>query len=119
MRAIDRIARAYLETSILPANLTLWRELAEQTKTMHRILRKSTRLIPTSDPCHYRNTAHVRRDVAEGKLFISTYALEHPVFTPAENLAFRFVHDVLGHSTEDADVSCLGECAAFRNPSRF
>jgi hypothetical protein len=119
MRAIDRIARAYMETPILPANLILWRELAEQTMTMHHNLQKSTLLIPTTDPYRYRTATQVRQDVAKGELFVSTYALKHPVFTPAENLAFRFVHDVLGHSTEDADFSFLGECAAFRNHSRF
>lgn len=119
MRAIDRIARAYMETAISPANLILWRELAEQTMRMNDILRRSIRLIPTPDPSHYQNASALRQDVAKGKLVVSTYALEHPVFTPSENRAFRFVHDFLGHSTEDADFSFLGECAAFRNHSRF
>jgi len=74
-----------------------WRELAEDSVERAAGIRLllDVEEVPYDEP--YSNAAEMCGDIWGGHFMVSTTHCEHPLWTPAENVAFRIVHDVLGH----------------------
>ncbi len=119
---IDTIARLYSDTNPTPTTTALYQELALANRLIHRKLNGAGFTIdPSHDPDRFTSADQLRRFVSSCRL-VPTYIgdSEHPLLSQEDNIRFRFVHDILAHTTSnDADFSFRGECAAFRNQSHF
>jgi hypothetical protein len=74
-----------------------WRDLAEDSVERAAGIRLLLNVEETADPEPYGDAFQMVADIARGRFIVSTAHCEHPIWTPAENVAFRIVHDVLGH----------------------
>jgi hypothetical protein len=106
------LAAAYEKAPALdPRAIRSWRALAEHSVRTARHLRTSYRITLTgSEP--YPNATEMLADIGKGSLRVSALNCGHPVWTPSENIAFRIVHDILGHGISGGDFSWLGESKA-------
>jgi hypothetical protein len=74
-----------------------WRELAADSVDRAAGVRLLLNVRETADPEPYRDAFAMCADIASGHFAVSKAFCDHPIWTPAENVAFRIVHDVLGH----------------------
>lgn len=66
----------------------------------------------TDEPEPYATAEAMRRHVARGYFAVSRANCEHPVWSAADNVAFRTAHDILGHCDADSGFDWIGELAA-------
>jgi len=77
-----------------------WGALADDCEARAAGIRLLLRVEETDDPEPYAGTfaaGEMCDDIASGHFIVSRANCEHPIWTPAQNVAFRIVHDVLGH----------------------
>jgi len=59
----------------------------------------------------YRDAGAQADDIAtNGRFLVSTTNCEHPILTPAQNVALRTYHDIDGHYAHDLSFSPADEC---------
>lgn len=93
------------------------------------LLREAQRMVAALQPLleircvpfeSYTGPDDMREDVLQNhRLEISTLHCEHPLWTPAENCAFRVAHDILGHVLHPHAFSLVGEYLAFHEHMRL
>lgn len=111
---LEVVARAYdWAPVIIAGDVPAWKALALETVAMARKLESAldVRYTPKAEP--YLMAYDMLADIAMGRIVLSTAYQAHPVWTPEENLAFRLVHDVVGHGTTGAGFDWKGEFTAF------
>jgi hypothetical protein len=113
---LQPIAEAYKRAPVYdPKAAAAWKELADDSMARFRELQKQLHIEVTDDPEPYASAKEMTDDI-HGKqhFWVSRANSEHPVWTPEQNVAFRAVHDVLGHAVSGGGFDWHGENAACR-----
>lgn len=82
---------------VSPEIVAAWRELAEDSLERAHGVRLLVNVRITDDPEPYESAGDMCADIAHGNFVVSRAHSDHPVWDRGENVAFRIVHDVLGH----------------------
>lgn len=94
----DAIADAYAAAPLRDAYiLPAYSELARDSLERAAVVRLLIDVQETDDAEPYPDPVAMFRDIAGGRFVVSRANSDHPLWTVAENVAFRIVHDVLGH----------------------
>lgn len=140
VRTLDPIADEYAAAirdgaPVGPAAAESWRALAATCRAEARAIRsgapvrivgpdgritvRSVRVDVVGEAEPYPGPAAMAEDaVVNGIVRISRANSEHPVWSEAENVDFRTVHDIRGHLASGGDFGWVGEnraCAAHRD----
>lgn len=96
---LDAIADAYDGVGEDPGYIDVcrWRRLAADSVQRAASIKRTLDVFETDDDESYPDAQSMCEDIALGTFVVSRANCEHPVWSPAENVAFRTVHDVLGH----------------------
>src|SRR5271166_2688331 len=111
------IAEAYAKAPIYdPKAAAAYKALADDSMRRADVLRRQLAVEEVNDPEPYPHAQAMADDIHKRQRFkVSTANSEHPLWTPDQNVAFRTVHDVLGHAVSGGDFGWEGEnkaCAA-------
>lgn len=108
---LEPIAKAYAQApSFDPMAAAAWKELADDCVARAEQLKQQVHVEITDDPAPYSTPQELFEDVSKHQhLLVSQAASEHPVWTPEQVIAFRIVHDILGHSAAGGDFGWTGE----------
>lgn len=107
---MDELAAAYAAAPTFdPAAAPAWRALADDSLTRALLVRSRLAVSETDDPEPYPDAPAMFRDLARGRFLVSRANSEHPLWTVADNVAFRIVHDVLGHWPSGGHFDWHGE----------
>jgi hypothetical protein len=114
---LQEIAQAYQEAPIYDPNAApAWRELAQDSLRRAKLLQTQIHIEVVDEPEPYPSVQDMSDDVRKNAhLFVSRAHADHPVWSVDESVAFRIVHDVLGHVAAGSDFGWQGEnqaCAA-------
>lgn len=91
---------------------SLWADFARWNVATANALRTILDvLVDHDDP--YLNADAQSADIRRGTFWVSCANSEHPVWSPDENVAFRIVHDILGHHASGNGFDRVGECETF------
>lgn len=115
MMDLRAIALAYSDAPLISLDaIPAWRQLATESVRLAKRLRNclSVRLTEDSEP--YPDAVAMLTDIARGRFVVSTANSTHPVWSVDENIAFRIVHDVLGHGSTGSGFTWEGEQIAYR-----
>ncbi len=125
MLDLDAIAAEYASAPVLdPQHAKLWANFATYNVRLAHRIGQQIHVVPTDDPEPYATSADQSADILAGRFLVSRAHCNHPVWLPWENVAFRVVHDVLGHHAIRAGFDRAGEIAVYehdlaRTPARF
>ena len=125
------IAEAYLTTVVAKpgmlhtpathAAMESYMALARECVLLANPIRASITEVANADP--YKTAVDMFQAIELNRFQVSNLFCEHPLWTPAENIAFRIVHDRYGHYGLSGDnksgFSWHGELAAYESQSRF
>lgn len=93
-----------------------FKELADDSVRRAETLKQQLHIEVTDNPEPYANAQEMADDIHKKRHFVVSRAnSEHPIWTVDQNVAFRIVHDVLGHAVSGGDFGWQGEnlaCAA-------
>ena len=111
------IAEAYSKAPVYdPKAATYFKELADDSVRRAHILGQQLHVEVTDNPEPYPNAKAMADDIHKNKHFLVSRAnCEHPIWSVDQTVAFRVVHDVLGHAVSGGDFGWQGEnlaCAA-------
>lgn len=114
---LAEIAEAYSKAPIYdPKAASAWKELAQDSVARRNVLEQQLTIKIVPDPEPYTGAKEMADDIHKNQNFLVSNAnCEHPVWSVDENIAFRVVHDVLGHAVSGGDFGWYGEnlaCAA-------
>jgi hypothetical protein len=114
---LQEVAEAYSKAPVYdPKAAPAWKELARDSMSRMRVLGEQIKIEVVDDPEPYANAQEMAKDIHQKRhFFVSRANSEHPVWSVDENVAFRTVHDVLGHAVSGGDFGWYGEnlaCAA-------
>jgi hypothetical protein len=111
---LERVADAYRHAPVIVAgDIPAWKALAAQTMATAERIKGAldVRYTPAAEP--YPTAYDMLRDIARGRIVVSTANSTHPVWTLEENVAFRLVHDVVGHGSTGSGFDWAGEWTAY------
>ena len=108
---MEAIAQAYMEAPIYdPKAAPAWQELAADSVRRAEVIKQQIQVEVVPDPEPYANAQEMCQDVHNNKHFlVSSAHCNHPLWSVAENVAFRIVHDVMGHCASGGDFGWEGE----------
>ena len=108
---LQYIAMAYAEAPVYdPKAVSAWKELADDSEKRAEQIAKEIQIELVNDPVPYLSIDDMIEDVRDkSKILISTAATEHPLWSSDEVLAFRLVHNVIGHCAGGGDWGWKGE----------
>lgn len=114
---LEAIAKAYAEAPVYDQKAAAnFKELADDSVRRMETLKQQLHIEVVDNPEPYANAQEMAKDIHEKRHFyVSRANSEHPVWTVDQNVAFRTVHDVLGHAVSGGDFGWQGEnlaCAA-------
>lgn len=114
---LEPIAKAYAQAPVYDQKAAAnFKELADDSMRRYNVLRQQLHIEITDNPEPYANAQEMADDIHKNRHFVVSRAnSEHPVWTVEQNVAFRTVHDVLGHAVSGGDFGWQGEnlaCAA-------
>ncbi len=89
-----------------------WFALADDSADRAAGIRLLLNVQETADAEPYLDAVAMVADIASGRFLVSTAHCEHPIWTPAENVNFRIVHDVLGHYAASMSIIGCGRIGA-------
>jgi hypothetical protein len=114
----ELLARAYERAPLYDLSaVDSYRALASDCVTLADRVRKLVRVVEVSNPEPYATADAMHDDIDSGYLAVSRANSEHPVFTVAENVAFRLAHDYFGHYRTRAGFDWPGEKEACKAQS--
>lgn len=112
MTLLGSLAAAYAAAPVLqPSAVPAWLALGRDSVLMADRIRQRFEIHYTSDQ-PYENALSMLRDIANRVCVISTAYMTHPVWDTETNIAFRIVHDVMGHGPSGGDFTWGGELLA-------
>lgn len=88
---------------------TAWALLRDDSLNRAAQIRQRLQVIESGEAEPYANAAEMFADMSAGRLAISRANSEHPLWTVEENVAFRLVHDALGHGLSRGGFDWEGE----------
>lgn len=105
------IAKAYAEAPIYdPKAAGAWKELGHDCESRAQAIANQIHVEPTADPHPYEDLSDMAKDVQEKKhIYVTKANAAHPVWSTDQVLAYRLVHDVLGHVAAGGDYDWTGE----------
>ena len=108
-RVLDeaRHGRAWTETNA--EERYAWRALADDSVKRAEVIRTELTVIETDHPEPYPDAATMTDGIRAGIFYVSRAHCAHPIWTPEENVAFRIVHDVIGHGRSGGAFDWEGE----------
>jgi hypothetical protein len=108
---MEEIAKAYAKAPLYdPKAAPAWKELADDSMRRAEVLRNQLKIEEVNDPEPYESAQEMCEDVHKNKHFyVSRNNSDHPMWNTAQNVAFRIVHDVLGHCVSGGDFGWQGE----------
>lgn len=114
---LAKVAEAYAKAPIYdPKAAGAWSELAQDSVRRAQVLQTQLKIEVVDAPEPYANAQEMCEDIHKNKHFyVSRANSHHPIWTVDQNVAFRIVHDVLGHCVSGGDFGWAGEnkaCAA-------
>lgn len=114
---LPAIAEAYAKAPVYdPKAATCFKELADDSTRRAAVIGQQLKVEIVDEPEPYKSSQEMADDIHRNKhFFVSRANCEHPVWTVDQNIAFRVVHDVLGHAVSGGDFGWQGEnlaCAA-------
>lgn len=114
---LQEIAEAYAKAPVYdPKAVPAWVELANDSTNRARVLQQQLKIEVVDDPEPYANAQEMANDIhTKRHFFVSRANAKHPVWSVDQNVAFRIVHDILGHAVSGGDFGWYGEnlaCAA-------
>jgi len=120
MLAMQRVIAAAYKQAPLFSSLAKpsWLALAAHSVENAARLRSLYAITETAESQPYRSAAEMFSDLEQGRMLVSNANSVHPLWTVAENVAFRITHDITGHYAAHcngapvADFSWEGELAA-------
>ena len=100
-----------------------YRTLAIECVVIASDLRTQFKITEVPDPEPYKTAADMFLAIECHRFEVSNLFCEHPLWTPKENIAFRIVHDILGHWGRSGDnqspFSWKGEQRSYQSQCRF
>lgn len=113
---LPEVAQAYLKAPIYdPKAVGGWMELAQDSVRRADALRHHLTIEPTDHPEPYETPQKMWEDVhKKGHYYASRADSDHPLWTGDQAVAFRTVHDVLGHCVSGGDFGWSGTNRATR-----
>lgn len=111
---LPQIAEAYSKANIYdPKAAAAFHELGQDSVRRYNQLKQHLNITETDDPEPYRNAQEMIEDIQKRrKLNVSRANSDHPIWDTPTNVAFRAVHDVLGHAVSGGNFDWQGENAA-------
>lgn len=111
---LPEIAQAYAKAPIYdPKAAGAWKELADDSTRRAKEIANQLRVEFTHDPFPYQDVNEMADDIKKKKrIQVSKANLSHPLWSNDQMLAYRLVHDVLGHATVGGDWGWHGENGA-------
>lgn len=111
---MPELAQAYAKAPIYDPKATpCWIELAQDSVRRAQVLGTQLKIEVVDNPEPYETPQQMCEDVHKNKHFyVSRANSQHPVWTVDQNVAFRIVHDVMGHCVSGGDFGWAGECHA-------
>lgn len=108
---LQPIAEAYAKAPVYdPKAAAAYKELADDSMRRADVLRNQLHIEEVNDPEPYPHAQAMTDDIHKRQHFqVSRANSEHPLWTPEQNVAFRIVHDVLGHGVSGGDFGWEGE----------
>jgi hypothetical protein len=108
---LPAIAKAYAEAKTYdPKAASAWKELADDCVNRAAIIGQHLRVEFTNDPYPYEDVNEMADDVKEKKhIYVTRSNASHPLWSVDQVLAYRLVHDVLGHAMAAGDWGWHGE----------
>jgi 2'-5' RNA ligase len=111
------IAEAYAKAPVYdPKAAAAFKELADDSVRRAEVLKQQLHIEVVDDPEPYANAKEMADDIHQKRHFLVSRAnCEHPLWSADQNIAFRIVHDVMGHAVSGGDFGWQGEnlaCAA-------
>lgn len=108
------IAQAYAEAPTYdPKAAGAWKELGEDSVRRAEAIANQIRVEFTHDPYPYKDVNEMADDIRNNKhVTVSKHGLSHPLWSSDQALAYRLVHDVLGHAAVGGDWGWHGENGA-------
>ena len=117
----EAIGHAYNQANIVDANaLDAWQTLADECMDWADYLRTQldVEVVDRQEP--YIQAREMFHDIrVDGHLYISRANCVHPHWTDKENIAFRIVHDVLGHFMSRGAFTWKGEVKAYTRQATY
>lgn len=108
------VAAAYAAAPVChPVAVKAWEALARETMATAEALRRALDVTYTPHAEPYPDAYAMLSDIAHGRIVVSTAHCQHPVWSLEENVAFRLVHDVVGHGTTGSAFDWPGEWRAY------
>lgn len=119
-RIMRLIARQYSEAPLYQNSASdAWEEVANHAVRHASLLRQQYRVRETeTEGMPYASADDMFRDLDAGVIVVSSANSVHPLWSKRDNVAFRLVHDIMGHYTAHnagmvADFSWQGEVNAY------
>lgn len=111
---VKEIADAYVKLPVYdPKAAGAWKELADDSVRRMAILGQQIEIEVTDDPEPYASQQEMCQDLHQNKHFLVSRAnTQHPVWTTDQVVAFRVVHDIMGHCVTGGAFDWVGENAA-------
>ena len=111
------IAAAYAKAPVYdPKAAPAWKALADDSMRRAEVIKQQIEVEVVPDPEPYDTPQEMCQDVHQNKHFlVSSANCQHPLWSVEQNIAFRIVHDVMGHCVSGGDFGWEGEnraCAA-------
>lgn len=89
-----------------------WYALRDESRTLANVVRKLVTTYDSIEAEPYRTAGEMFQAIEADHFEVSKVNCDHPLWTPADNVNFRIVHDVLGHYPACAAFDWQGEVAA-------
>jgi hypothetical protein len=108
---LQPIAQAYADAPTYdPKAASAWMELAHDSVMRAQVLQTQLHVEVVDEPNPYKTADEMREDVKEKQhIYVTRAYPHHPVWSMDQVIAFRLVHDVLGHCASGGDWGWHGE----------
>jgi hypothetical protein len=109
-----QIAKAYAEAPIYdPKAAGAWKELGQDSLARANAIANQIHVEYTDDPNPYQDVNEMAEDVKKNRhINVSRANADHPLWPLDQVLAYRLVHDVMGHAQAGGDWGWHGENGA-------
>lgn len=107
---MKEIAEAYKAAPVYdPKAAGAWKELAQDSVRRAEIIKTQIKVEIVDNPEPYPNLQEMCKDIHKKHFLVSRANTDHPVWSADESVAFRIVHDVMGHCVSGGDFGWEGE----------
>jgi hypothetical protein len=111
---LPQIAKAYADAPVYdPKAAGAWKELGQDSLSRANAIGNQIKVEYTDDPHPYEDVNEMAEDIKKNRhINVSRANADHPVWSLDQVLAYRLVHDVLGHGIAGGDWGWHGENGA-------